>query len=83
MELTLRLVLEEAQVALLQGRPNLYTTSLKQGRSPAQPILLGDAASATRHPAAAVRSASLNQELPPERQRNSVAAAHRTEQRAG
>lgn len=64
-ELTLRLVLEEAQVALLQGRPNLYTTSLNKAEALLNQYYW-ESASLSQYLATLqqLRSANLNQELP-------------------
>ncbi len=64
-ELTLRLMLEEAQVALLQGRPSLYSSSLNKAEA-----LLGqyywESASLSQYLATLqqLRAANLSQELP-------------------
>lgn len=64
-ELTLRLLLEEAQVALLQGRPTIYTSSL----SKAEALLnqyYWESASLSQYLATLqqLRAANLSQELP-------------------
>jgi uroporphyrin-III C-methyltransferase len=64
-ELTLRLVLEQAQVALLQGRQAVYTTSLSKAESLLQQYYWESASlSQYRATLQQLRGANLSQELP-------------------